>query len=92
MNPEHSGKLKIKIPKKMSFWARLGSTRSNRAQGLVENEGDNGLPGWRRPQWSRLLALEGSMRMAEGEQLKRKARVVVSWCQACGDKSRGTQR
>lgn len=45
MNPEHSGKLKNKIPKKMSFWAKLGSTRSNRAQGLVENEGDNGLPG-----------------------------------------------
>lgn len=94
MNPEHSGKLKNKIPKKMSFWAKQGSARSNRAQGLVEKEGYTGfLNGdtYRGAGYSARGIHQEALRSAEGEQLKEKVRVVVRWCPACGDKSPGTQ-
>lgn len=62
MNPEHNGKVKSKIPKKMSFWAKQGSARSSRGQGLAEDEGDDRIPVQGQLLWNRLLAQLGSNR------------------------------
>lgn len=94
MNPEHSEKLKNKIPKKMSFWAKQGSARSIRAQDLVGRKVITGFldgDAYRGVGCSTRGIYQEALRRAEGEQLKGKARVVVSWCPACGDKSPGTQ-
>jgi hypothetical protein len=61
MSLKHTGKSKSKIPK-MSFWAKQGSARSNRAQDPVENKVDNRLSVWRQLQRNYLLPLERSNR------------------------------